>query len=191
MVNSKPATAQGRRVEMYAVGSNDPEGRMLDTSGVSESDIDQINRIMQAFSALRDAERAASEASAKYMALSETDMRALHFIIVSENQQRIVTASLLSGHLKISPATTTKLLDRLERGGHIIRKPHPTDRRSLQIQIAEETRSSAYETVGRLQSRRFHAAARLTPDEREVVIRFLHDMANEIDMKNADWAHDD
>ncbi|WP_182355104.1 MarR family winged helix-turn-helix transcriptional regulator [Flaviflexus huanghaiensis] len=175
------------RVEMYSVASNDPTGTLIDTSAVTDADIEQINRMMQAFSALRDAERASVEASAKYMALSEVDMRALHFIMVSENQQRMVTASLISGHLKISPATTTKLLDRLERGGHIYRKPHPTDRRSLQILISDETRTSAYETVGKLQSRRFHAAARLTPEEREVVIRFLNDMAQEIDMKHADW----
>ena len=98
-----------------------------------------------------------------------------------------VTAGHLASHLGISTASTTKLLDRLQSGGHITRNPHPTDRRALQISVTPETRRSAHETVGRHHARRYHTAARLTPAERDIVIRFLRDMADEIDIKNADW----
>lgn len=44
------------------------------------------------------------------------------------------------------------------------------------------------ETVGRQQAKRFHAAARLPGDERDVVIRFLRDMTAEITLRDESWA---
>lgn len=38
-----------------------------------------------------------------------------------------------------------------------------------------------------VQSRRFYAAAQLSPGERETVISFLNDMAQRIDITNVDW----
>lgn len=75
----------------------------------------------------------------------------------------------------------------LQARGHIVRNPHPTDRRSLQISVTPETRRVARDTVGRHHARRYEAAARLTPSEREVVIRFLRETTEAIDLKNADW----
>jgi hypothetical protein len=42
--------------------------------------------------------------------------------------------------------------------------------------------------VGRQQAKRFYSAARLTADERDVVIRFLSDMAKEITLRDEPWA---
>lgn len=174
---------------MFSLRANSPSGELLDLSGLEEEDIEQISALMNSLGNLREAERRVSEASATYMALNETDMRALHFLIVCENLEQDVTASSITRHLRVSPATTTKLLDRLEKGGHITRSPHPTDRRATTIHITRETRKAAYESVGAMQSRRFHAAARLNREERDIVIRFLVDMTEQIDMKHADWAH--
>ena len=188
MLDTTPPGAQPRRPETFSIKANSPAGELIDHSDLSEEDVEQISRLMQALGNLRNVERQLSEGSAKYMALNETDMRALHFLIVCENSSEVVTPSRITQHLGISPATTTKLLDRLEKAGHITRSPHASDRRATEIRITAETRRSAYETVGAQQARRFHAAARLTSEEREVVISFLHDMAEEIDMKHADWA---
>lgn len=175
---------------MFSLRANNPAGELIDVSGFTEDDIEQISLLMGALGRMREVEREVSEASAKYMALNETDMRALHFLIVCENEAQTVTPSRITHHLGISPATTTKLLDRLEKGGHITRTPHATDRRAFDIKITPETRKAAYETVGALQARRFHAAARLTRDERTVVISFIEDMTEEIDVKHADWTRE-
>jgi DNA-binding MarR family transcriptional regulator len=123
------------------------------------------------------------------MRLNRTDMRTLHFLIASAHRGEVVTPSAIASHLGISTASTTKLLDRLERGGHITRESHPSDRRALVIRVTSETHQAAMSTVGRQQARRFNAAARLTPHEREVVIRFLTDMADELSLTHAPWAH--
>ncbi len=155
----------------------DPRQELVNRADLDEASLDQIVRVMDAMRDWRQAETRMSEASRKYMKLGETDMRALRFLISAHNQGILATPGAISDHLGISSASTTKLLDRLERGGHITRSPHPTDRRALVIHVTDETRVVARETVGRQHARRFYAAARLTPEEREVVIRFLSDLS--------------
>lgn len=175
-------------VRMFDVDANDPDSRLIDRAGIDAADMQQISRLMNALGQLRAAEEKLTEASLEYMKLGRTDMRALHFLIVQGNQGATTTPGAIAAHLGISTASTTKLLDRLERGGHVTRAIHPTDRRAFAIEITPETREAAMQTVGRQHAKRFHAAARLTPAERDVVERFLLDMANEMDFSNADWA---
>ena len=169
-----------KKATIYDLASSDPQGRLIDRSGVSDEEILQIGDLMAALGRLRDAEQVLTDASLRYMKLNRNDMRALHFLIATGNRGEIVTPGDIATHLGISTASTTKLLDRLQKGGHITREPHPSDRRALAISITTETHEAALNTVGRQQARRYHAAARLTPDEREVVIRFLDDMTSEI-----------
>jgi DNA-binding MarR family transcriptional regulator len=173
---------------IYDVDASDPRSALIDRSGIAPEDLRQISLLMGALGELREAEQRISLASRRYMQLNDTDMRALHYLIVCANRDAIATPSGIAQHLGISTAATTKLLDRLEKSNHIHRAPHPTDRRALAITISKETRHAAMQTVGRQQSKRFYAAARLTADERDVVIRFLADMTNEIALRDESWA---
>lgn len=173
---------------IYDVEASDPRSSLIDRSGMSPEDLRQISLLMGAIGELREAEQRISLASRRYMQLNDTDMRALHYLIVCANREAIATPSGIAQHLGISTAATTKLLDRLEKSSHIARAPHPTDRRALAITISKETRLAAMETVGKQQSKRFYAAARLSSQEREVVIRFLTDMTNEIALRDESWA---
>ncbi|MFJ4254987.1 MarR family winged helix-turn-helix transcriptional regulator [Microbacterium sp. NPDC090003] len=175
---------------IYDVEASDPRSALVDRSGVAPEDLQQIALVMGALGELREAEQKLSRASRRYMQLNETDMRALHYLIVCANRNTIATPGGIAQHLAISTASTTKLLDRLEKGGHIVRSPHPSDRRALAITITEETRHAAMQTVGRQQAKRFYAAARLTREERAVVIRFLEDMTQEIALPDEAWVTD-
>lgn len=172
---------------IYDVDSNDPESRLIDRTQVSPADMAQISELMAALGRLRDAEQRVSEASQKYMKLGRTDMRALHYLIVARHSGTIATPGAIATHLKISSASTTKLLDRLESAGHIERAPHPSDRRALAITITNETHEAAVETVGRLQSKRFHAATRLSSEQRQTVIGFLDDMTEQLSTGYESW----
>lgn len=164
----------------YHVDATNPGSRLVDISGYDEHTVSEINSVMAALGRLRQAERELVKNSQDYMKLSETDMRAVHFIIACHNKGVVATPGAIAAHLDITAASTTKLLDRLERGGHITRQPHPSDRRALAIAVTDSTRRAATESIGRQQARRFYAAARLTSEEREVVTRFLDDMTREI-----------
>src|SRR5690606_30559867 len=123
-----------------------PDQELVHREGMSDRDVDQIVRVMDALRRWREAERTLSEASRRYMKLGESDMRALRFLISARNQGRVVTPGAIAEYLGISTASTTKLLDRLARGRHIERTPHPTDRRALAIVVTDETRRVARET---------------------------------------------
>lgn len=150
---------------------------LVSRSGMSDDDVGQVVRLMESLRGWHDAAARMSEASERYMKLNHTDMRAIRFLIAAHNQGAVATAGALAAYLGISSAATTKLLDRLERAGHIARAPHPTDRRALALTVTDHTRRDARETVGRQHARRFAVAAALDSDEREVVIRFLDALA--------------
>ncbi|GAA5229835.1 MarR family winged helix-turn-helix transcriptional regulator [Arthrobacter cryoconiti] len=156
----------------------DPHLELVDHSSLSEDEITQVVNVLKGIRHWREAEAALSFESRNHMRLNETDMKALRFLVMSKNQKMVATPGLLAEHLNISTAATTKMLDRLTAAGHIERSVHPTDRRAVMITITEGTHEQVRETVGRSHARRFDVAARLTPDEREVVIRFLNDLSD-------------
>lgn len=173
---------------LYTPRFGETGGEPLELRDLSTEEVSQIGRLMRALAELRETEQAILQASEKYMKLSAQDMRALHYLIAAKRAEEVVTPGMISAHLKISPASTTKLLNRLEQGGHIIRSMHPTDRRAFAIDVTPGTEASAKQTVGKQHAKRIHSAMRLTAEERETVIRFLHDMAQEISIANSDWA---
>lgn len=172
---------------LYDVDSADPHSELVDRSSLQPSDIAEITALMSAMGRLRDAEDALAKASQEYMQLGQTDMRAIQYLIVAANRGQVVTPGALAVHLAISTASTTKLLDRLERGKHIVRSPHPSDRRALAISITPETHAAARDTVGRKHATRFTAAAALTTQEREIVARFLDDVAEKMTLGDEPW----
>lgn len=173
---------------LYRVEASDPDSRLVDRSALSDADVAQIDRMMVAMARLRQAEEQLAEASTRYMKLNRTDMRALHFLIVCQHRGHLATPGDIAAHLGITTASTTKLLDRLARAGHITREPHPSDRRALVVRITPETHRSAMDTVGRQQARRFVVAARRSPAEREAIISFLEDTARELSVTGQEWA---
>ena len=157
----------------------DPGQDLVDFSALSGEEIGQITRVMKAIKRWRESEQAISFQSRSDMKLGENDMKALRFLVAAQHQNLVVTPGSLAEHLAISTASTTKLLDRLETAGHIVRARHPSDRRALMISITKATHEHVRDTVGRTQSRRFDVAARLTASEREVVVRFLNDLSDQ------------
>jgi DNA-binding MarR family transcriptional regulator len=151
----------------------DPRQELVRHDDISEAELEQIVRVLTAMRDWREAEQKLSFESRTHMQLNETDMKALRYIIASMNADVAVTAGALSEHLHISTASTTKLLDRLEKAGHIERKPHPTDRRAVTVEITEDTHRQVRRTMGVQHARRFEVAKALTPGERDVVVRFL------------------
>ncbi|WP_345751415.1 MarR family winged helix-turn-helix transcriptional regulator [Microbacterium rhizophilus] len=166
----------------------DPAQEIVSRSGLDDAEIDQVVEVLRSLRLWREADERMSEASRRYMKLGATDMRALRFIIVGLENGEAVTPGAIAAHLGISTASTTKLLDRLAAAGHIRRLPHPTDRRSVVVEVLDETRRAARDSIGRSHARRFDLAAALTRQQRDVVIRFLRDLAATEDDPSRDSA---
>src|SRR5918993_522419 len=64
------------------------------------------------------------------MEMNASDLSALRMLIMREQRGQTVSPHDVAEHLQISTASTTKLLDRLTRSGHVERRPHPSDGRA-------------------------------------------------------------
>lgn len=172
-MHTRRSSAAARGQAMIDPRVIDPGQQLVRFDGMDDAEIEQIVRVLAALRAWRESEQQISRRSRTEMKLNETDMEALRFLVASLNNGVLVTAGMLADHLGISTSSTTKMLDRLAKAGHISRTPHPTDRRAVMVSITPHTHEQVRDRVGRVHADRFTAVAELTPEEREVVVRFL------------------
>lgn len=101
--------------------------------------------------------------------LAPNELRALEYL----EEEGPLTQRELGDRLSLSSGGMTQLVDRLEEAGWVSRRPHPSDRRAVLLEL---NCRAAEEALARLQ--RFHASladavARLSPAGREAVATFL------------------
>src|SRR3712207_6815967 len=89
--------------------------------------------VLESLREYRAAEAAMRRRTRESMGMGESDLLALRYLLRAEKEQRLVTPKDLADYLGISTASTSVLLNRLEKSGHIVRTPHPTDRRALVV----------------------------------------------------------
>lgn len=159
--------------------ADDAHGLDVDAPDLSEAETAEIVEVMDALERLRVAERRLSETYRGAVGVSEGDLRALQFLEAGQRRGEVMTPSRLAGHLGISAASTTKLLNRLESGGHVVRSMHPHDRRALRIDVTATTQALMLRAVGREEARRFTAAAGLSSRDRRAVVAFLGGLARD------------
>ena len=85
------------------------------------------------------------------LGVNVTDMECLGFLF----SKRIATPTELSKYTGLSSGATTAMLDRLEKGGFIERRPNPDDRRGTLIVLAKsgaEKVASWFAPVGKAQN---------------------------------------
>lgn len=123
--------------------------------------------------ALRDVLIAANAVNllvARRMGLSSGDLAALDYLMSTAHP---IGPAELGNHLGMRTASATVLIDRLETAGHVQRRPHPTDRRRLQIEVTEQARSSSAATVRDLIDDLDHLDAGLSRSAQDSVLDYL------------------
>lgn len=75
--------------------------------------------------------------------------------------------------LGIGSAAATILADRLERAGHVERRPHPDDRRRLQLVPTQHAERDVWRVLSPLLVLVNEAAADFDPAEQEVIASYL------------------
>lgn len=156
----------------------DPGQELISRDDFGDDLVDEVVEVMEAMARWRTNERRLSDAARKYMNLGENDMRAVRYLIAAQRHGALATPSELAKHLQITTASVSRMLDRLVAGHHIIRSPHPQDRRSTVLEVTEETQTVARQTVGRNHAQRFHAVANLTSQERAAVVKFFEALSD-------------
>lgn len=138
--------------------------------GASERDL------LRAVRDLVAADRLMRRDMSRRMAVGETDMRAIRYVMAAEGLGRTVTPHDLAAHLGITTAATTTMLDRLGAAGHLERVPHPTDRRSKVVVATEHSYAEARDHLGSMHDRMREIAAKVPAEARPAVVAFLAEM---------------
>ena len=140
-----------------------------------------VMEVLQAVRALNDAMDRMNGGMKGDMEMNGSDLAALRMLIVREGRGETVSPHQVADHLRISSASTTKLLDRLTAAGHVQRRPHPRDRRARIVILTDESRATFFRHFReRLQSMR-GVAERYTDEELVVITRFLSELSETID----------
>ena len=103
-----------------------------------------VMEVLQAVRALNDAMDRMNGGMKGDMEMNASDLAALRMLIVREGRGETVSPHQVADHLRISSASTTKLLDRLTAAGHVERRPHPSDRRARIVILTEESRATFF-----------------------------------------------
>jgi DNA-binding MarR family transcriptional regulator len=142
-----------------------------------------VMRVLTSIRAVSDAMERMHSGMKGDMAMNATDVAALRLLIIRESQERSVSPRDIARHLRISTASTTKLLDRLVDSGHVERRPHPSDRRGRIVVLTEASRHAFFRAFGeRLRAMR-SVAMRFDEAELDVIGRFLDELSGAMDPK--------
>jgi DNA-binding MarR family transcriptional regulator len=98
-------------------------------------------------------------------------------VLIHLREQEALAPSQIAGLLDLSSGGATAMVQRLERAGHVTRRPHPTDRRSTLIELSEPTADRLANAQAPLTEGVEQTIAPLVESERAVVARFFDDLA--------------
>lgn len=142
---------------------------MTAPSGTSSSS----REIAVAIRYLMQAGREMQTAMAHKLEVGETDLAAMDALTSSPAPLGPVE---LSHRLRISSASATALVDRLESAGHVRRDNHPSDRRRITLHASESARTEVRATLAPLLHSLARITERLEPAEARTVLTFLDDV---------------
>ena len=108
--------------------------------------------------------------------LGPTDVRALIRLLDSERAGTAASPSSLARELGLTTASTTVLLDRLERAGHVRRSPRTDDRRRVDVTVTDSAKAAGWAFLGPLIGATGTVLAARSAAEWDVVDRFLTDL---------------
>ena len=157
---------------------------ITEASGYWFPDDDATQRgvaVLNALRRYRSAETAMRRRTRDSMGMGETDLLAVRHLLQAQRAGRSVSPKDLSAYLRISSASTTILVDRLVKSGHVRREPHPTDRRGLIIVPTVETDAEVRATLGIMHRRMMQIAEGLSATDARVVAMFLEEMRVAVD----------
>jgi len=114
------------------------------------------------------------------MDMNASDLATLRMLIIREQRGETVSPHDVATHLRISTASTTKLIDRLAASGHVERRPHPSDGRARIVILTDKSRSEFFHHLGGHLGAMRDVAARYSDDELALISSFLGSLTEAI-----------
>lgn len=112
-----------------------------------EQEVERLIRALRSYLAETETYIAVS---GREVEMHRTDLTGLGVVMDRGQRGETTTPGQLSTAMHLSAPATSAMLDRLERTGHVRRRPHPTDRRSVVVDITEHAMRVGQAMFGRL-----------------------------------------
>lgn len=109
--------------------------------------------------------------------LNRSDLTALAVVMDQGTRGHLVTPTDLGKAVHLSTSATSSMIDRLERSGHLTRRQHPDDRRSVVVEVTDETRRMGGEIFGRLGRATVEVIDDYSPAQLRLIAEFLERVA--------------
>ncbi|SDQ29558.1 DNA-binding transcriptional regulator, MarR family [Curtobacterium sp. UNCCL20] len=145
-----------------------------------DSRVDAVD-VLNALRRYRSAEAAAQRRAREALGLGENALLALRALLDAEEAGRSVNAKDLAEQLHITAASTSALVDRLVRSGHVERNPDPNDRRGVILTATGGSMRQVLRVIDQLDSRAIEATDHLSSDDMAVIVAFLDEMVRVVD----------
>jgi DNA-binding MarR family transcriptional regulator len=113
---------------------------------------------------------------AQEQGLHPTDLRALIALLDAARAGTPATPGWLGEHLGLNSASTTGLIDRLEKAGHVRRVRDTQDRRRVLLEVEDQAVALGWSFFGPLIKDLVSASESFSPAELATVHRFLTTM---------------
>jgi DNA-binding MarR family transcriptional regulator len=126
---------------------------------------------LQRFGLARDRMRSALATGA---GISPADLDALEYL----EAEGPLTQRQLGDRLSLTSGAITMLVDRLEQGGWVRRRPHPSDRRYVLVELSPQALDRSPASLVAYHARIAAITASIPPADREVIGSFLHAAAD-------------
>ncbi|WP_401000331.1 MarR family winged helix-turn-helix transcriptional regulator [Agromyces sp. GXQ0307] len=120
--------------------------------------------------------RRIADAFARSERLSERELEALLAVMQAEQLGAPLTAGGLGRAVRLSPAATTSLIDKLETAGHLDRRRGVIDRRSVTLHYSPQARAVATQFFSPLGHLTREVFASFEPGQQDVIVEYLRRM---------------
>lgn len=163
--------------------AGDPDRDPRDAAS-DERRTELVLRALRAVRGFGDAHDRMSGSLKHGMGMNASDVAALRLLVIREEQGRAVSPNEIARHLRISTASTTKLLDRLAASGHVRRAPHPSDRRARVIELTDASRAEFFRSYGPHLAALRDALAPFDDDELDAAARVMNAVSAALDLES-------
>ena len=119
---------------------------------------------------VRAANAALGELERRRRALADLSASGFEALAVLDGAGRPLTGTDIAGHLLVTTASITSLLDTLARRGYIERHPHPSDRRKTLVSITDTGRDLVDEMLPTVHTAATQLLGDLPPDQLETLV---------------------
>ncbi|KIC69408.1 MarR family transcriptional regulator [Pseudarthrobacter phenanthrenivorans] len=151
------------------------------TEGAQPGAVDVINALRE----FRTSETAMRRRTRSSVAMGETDLLALRYLIDADAAGTGIRPTELAARLGITSASMTSLVDRLVANGYVTREPHPSDRRAVILRPTPGADEEVRHNLNQMHTRMLEAAESLSQEEIRAVMHFLMRMREAVDAVNS------